>query len=115
MAHDRALSAQFLEATRNTPGLSVYGPTDVVQRVAVFSITVDGLDAAELAALLESEFGILTRSGIHCAPFAHRTIGTDQAGGTTRISFGAFNTPADVDQCAAALKALAQSHAAANA
>ena len=115
MAHDRALSAQFLEETQSIAGLRVYGPTDVTRRVAVFSVAVDGLDAAELAALLESEFAILTRPGIHCAPFAHQTIGTDADGGTTRLSFGAFNTPDDVSRCAAALAELARSHAVAGA
>lgn len=112
MAHDRELSAAFLNATHGVAGLTVYGPQDASQRVAVFSVSVEGLEPAELAALLESEFGVLTRPGIHCAPFAHKTIGTDTFGGTTRMSFGAFNTAADVDRCAAALKELAGSHAA---
>ncbi|MCB9852927.1 MAG: aminotransferase class V-fold PLP-dependent enzyme [Phycisphaerales bacterium] len=114
-AHDRALSERFLDATASISGLKVFGPNDVAQRVAVFSVAVEGLEAAELAAILESEFGILTRPGIHCAPFAHKTIGTDQCGGTTRLSFGALNTPTDIDRCVAALNELAKSQAAANA
>jgi len=60
-----------------------------------------------LAAVLETEFGILSRSGIQCAPLAHRTIGTLDDGGTTRLSFGVFNTIEDVDRCTAALRQLA--------
>lgn len=115
LEHDRTMSKTFLDATKSIAGLTVFGPTDIAQRVAVFSVAVDGLDAAELAALLESEFGILTRPGIHCAPFAHKIIGTDHVGGTTRISFGAFNTPADAERCAAALNELARSQSAASA
>lgn len=114
-AHDLELSAAFLDATKNIGGLTVFGPRDAERRVAVFSVAVDGLDAAELAALLESEFGVLTRPGIHCAPYAHQTIGTDTRGGTTRLSFGAFNTSGDVASCTAALRELAAAHTATHA
>lgn len=102
-AHDRALSARFLQQGREVPGLTVYGPKRAEDRVAVFSIRLPGLEPGELSALLETEFGILTRSGFHCAPLAHETIGTHADGGTTRLSFGAFNSPADVDYCVESL------------
>ncbi len=105
--HDLELSRGFLHASREIPGLRVFGPAEPDDRVAVFSVSVEGLEPAELAALLESEFGILTRPGIHCAPLAHRTIGTDAAGGTTRLSFGVYNTPDDVARCVDALTRLA--------
>ncbi len=113
--HDCSLSAQFLETTQKIPGLTIYGPTDVTRRVAVFSVAIDGLEPSELAALLESEFGILTRPGIHCAPFAHQALGTDVTGGTTRISFGALNTLDDVERCTTALRELAEANATAHA
>lgn len=105
--HDVELSARFIEQTRGVPRLRVYGPTTPEQRVAVFSVRVEGLEPAEASALLESEFGILTRSGLHCAPLAHQTIGTLSDGGTTRFSFGPFHTLADVDRCTEALRHLA--------
>lgn len=105
--HDLELSREFMVATREATGLRVYGPVDSADRVAVFSVAMEGLDPAELAAVLESEFGILTRPGIHCAPFAHRTIGTESSGGTTRLSFGMYNTQQDVRRCAEALTRLA--------
>jgi len=61
----------------------------------------------QLSAALETEFDILTRSGIHCAPMAHATFGTDRSGGTTRLSFGAYHSMDDVDRCGAALADLA--------
>lgn len=105
--HDRTVSARFIELTRDLPGLTVYGPTDPAERVAVFSVRISSLEPGELSALLESEFGILSRSGLHCAPLAHQAIGTYADGGTTRLSFGAFNTLEDVDRCADALRQLA--------
>lgn len=106
-AHDLALSARFLDRVADAPGLRVYGPDNPHDRVAVFSVGIEGMSSADLAASLEREFGILTRPGLHCAPFAHRTIRTDRFGGTTRLSFGAYNTLDDVDRCAGALAKLA--------
>ncbi|MEK6644479.1 MAG: aminotransferase class V-fold PLP-dependent enzyme, partial [Planctomycetota bacterium] len=106
-AHDLRLSARFLERATEIEPLHVYGPLDAARRVAVFSLRLNGLDPAELSALLDAEFGILSRSGLHCAPLAHQTIGTHETGGTTRLSFGAYNTLEDVDRCLDALAQLA--------
>lgn len=104
--HDRFLGGTFLDALAGAPGLTVFGPRDPQARVGVFSVRLDGLAPAELSTLLEAEFGILTRSGLHCAPLAHETIGTKDSGGTTRLSFGPFTTETEVRQCAAALRQL---------
>ncbi len=105
--HEVALCRRFLDGVANVEGLTLYGPRDVEQRVGVFSVRVDGLEPAELSAVLETEFGVLTRSGIHCAPWAHDTLGIHADGGATRLSFGAFTTEADVDTCVEALASVA--------
>ena len=71
-------------------------PKDVDKYAAVVSLTFDGLDAAEAAFILEDEFGIETRVGLHCAPSTHKTLGTYPAG-TVRFSFGYFNTEEETD------------------
>ncbi len=106
-AHDLALSTRFLEKAAEIEPLRVFGPRDAASRVAVFSVRMEGLEPAELSALLETEFAILSRSGLHCAPLAHQTLGTHETGGTTRLSFGAYNTLDDVDRCVHALAQLA--------
>jgi cysteine desulfurase/selenocysteine lyase len=94
--HDRELVGTFLEGINDIEGLTYYGPRGVKDRVGVFSIRVEGYDPHELSSALESSFGILTRSGIHCAPLAHEAIGTAALGGTTRLSFGPFLSMQDV-------------------
>ena len=78
LAHDRELMATFIEgiSTVEIPGLRYYGPQGVANRVGVFSVSIDGFTPADLAAILEERYGILTRSGIHCAPLIHETLGT---------------------------------------
>ncbi len=89
-------------------GLTLYGPLTVANRCGVFSIRMDGFDdPLVLAQQLESDHGLLTRPGIHCAPHAHATIGTSQLGGTTRLSLGTFTTLEDVREACAALRQVA--------
>lgn len=104
-AHDRALSARLLGGLRDIPGVSLIGPDTTEGRVGVFSLDFPGKDNAEIAARLEEDFGILTRCGLHCAPSAHRTLGTFPRG-TVRLSLGWFNTEADIDRALQAIKAL---------
>ncbi len=104
-AHDRALSARLLGGLRDVPGVSLIGPDTTEGRVGVFSLDFPGKDNAEIAARLEEDFGILTRCGLHCAPNAHRTLGTFPRG-TVRLSLGWFNTEADIDRALQAVKAL---------
>ena len=101
--HGSALCGTFIDGISDVEGLSYFGPRGVKNRLGVFSVAVEGLDPHELAAVLESNYGILTRSGIHCAPLAHQAIGTAAAGGTTRLSFGPFLSEQDVQFAADAL------------
>lgn len=90
-------------------GLRLLGPaSDPRERVGTFSLIHERLDSSEIAAMLETHFGVLTRAGIHCAPRAHATMGSlDHAGGrgAVRLSVGPFVTTDDV---AFAIDALAQ-------
>jgi cysteine desulfurase/selenocysteine lyase len=105
--HDRELVGTFLEGIGDIEGLTYYGPRGVKDRVGVFSVRVDGYDPHELSSALESSFGILTRSGIHCAPLAHEAIGTAALGGTTRLSFGPFLSMQDVSFASDAIAEIA--------
>lgn len=107
-AHEMELCARMMEGL-DTIGVAWFGPRMVERRVGVFSVRVAGWSPAALSARLESQFGLLTRSGLHCAPFAHKQIGTDTRGGTTRFSLGPLLSAADVDAAVAGLAALLNS------
>jgi cysteine desulfurase/selenocysteine lyase len=111
-ARDRDLTRAFLEGISDIEGLTYYGPHGVRDRIGVFSVRVEGYEPHELSAVLESSFGILTRSGIHCAPLAHAAIGTAELGGTTRLSFGPFLSVQDVAYATDALAQIASARVA---
>lgn len=115
-AHERALCARMLEHLSQAdrfPGLTLFGPKTIDHRCGVFSIRIEGYDHPQtLSDVLEQRYGILTRSGIHCAPLAHQTFNTHQLGGMTRLSFGPFITLADVDFACNALSTICHEFAA---
>ena len=106
-AHDMYLSGLFLELTDGVERLALYGPRDLEHRAGIFSVNVDGMAPGELAAMIEADFGVCTRPGVHCAPLAHKTIGTHPTG-TCRLSFGPFTTDEHVSAAADALAKIAQ-------
>ena len=93
---------QRLDPEENFIRLAGKKSTD--ERCAVVSVQILGADMAQAAWELDSRYGIMTRVGLHCAPAAHKTLGTYPAG-TIRFSFGPENTEAEAD---AALGALAE-------
>lgn len=103
--HELALTARLLDGLRvleNQGIIRVIGRRDCENRTGVVSIQTLNMDIAQAAYLLDSRFGIMTRVGLHCAPSAHKVLGTYPTG-TLRFSLGYSNTEADVD---AALRAL---------
>jgi len=110
-AHERELICTFLEGIGQVEGLSYFGPRGVAHRVGVFSVRIEGLEPYELAGILESTYGILTRPGLHCAPLIHKTMGTLEGGGTARLSFGPFLSAQDVNYAADALAEIAMNRA----
>jgi cysteine desulfurase family protein len=104
--HELALLERVLPALRAVPGAVVHGPDDLRQRVAVVSFNLEHRDGAHLGFELDRDCGIAVRVGLHCAPEAHRALGTFPQG-TVRASFGPFSTAADADALVAAVSGLA--------
>ncbi|SFI22124.1 cysteine desulfurase family protein [Tindallia magadiensis] len=87
-------------------GVKLYGPEDVRQQGAVQLFTLRDLDQTQLNYLLDQLYGISARAGLHCAPLAHKTLGTYPAG-AIRFSPGYFTTREEIDQALAAVQQLA--------
>ncbi len=95
--HAVQLTGRLCEGLATVRGAQVYGPADPQKRVGVVSMTLDGYSPQELAAILESNYRIQVRAGIHCAPLMHRALGTLGAGGTVRFSLGPFTNVEEID------------------
>ena len=100
--HELALTQSFLEGLQSIDGINIVGKQNIQDRTAVVSITIDGMDPASIAYELESNYHIMTRVGLHCAPRAHQTLETYPEG-TVRFSFGYANTHEDVETALSAL------------
>ena len=103
---ESALTVRFLRGVKSLTGVRIVGPLSPKKRVGVVSLDFIGRDNAEIAFALEQEYGILTRCGLHCAPNAHKALGTFPQG-TVRFSFGWATTKEEIDAAIKAVKELA--------
>lgn len=102
-AHEENLAKYFIEELKKIDLVKIYGPKDYSRRAPVVSINIGEEDSSEVGYILNSVFEICTRPGLHCAPLAHKTIGTFEQG-TVRFSIGLFNTVEDIDASITAIK-----------
>lgn len=104
--HEIDLKNAFVDGLKGLDQVKIYGPLDERQG-AVIALNVRGMDSSEVAYILDQDYEICTRPGLHCAPLAHQTLGTTDSG-AVRFSFGYFNTMDEVDKAVEAIKAIAK-------
>ena len=105
-AHELGLCKMACDGLKEISGVRIYGADFEEPRGAVLSFNIDGLPPAEGATALYTEFAIVVRQGLHCAPYAHKAMGTFPEG-TIRVSTGAFNTEDDIRSLLEAVRLLA--------
>jgi cysteine desulfurase / selenocysteine lyase len=105
-AHEHSLLQRLRSALYGVDSIRVYGPTSGVACVPLLSLAVSGLTSAEVARVLDREFDIAVRAGLHCAPEAHRVAGTLETG-LVRLSIGHATTENDIDRAVQALQEIA--------
>jgi cysteine desulfurase / selenocysteine lyase len=96
-ARESQLRDRLARGLAELPGLRLFGPQPGERSVPVLSLSVKGRSPADLALELGRR-GVAVRPGLHCAPAAHRVLGTIESGGTLRLSPGFFTTDAEVDE-----------------
>jgi len=100
---DRAF--QLLDGLEGLPGVRVVGPRRDRRQTPVVSVDLPGRDNGEIAGELDARYGVKTRCGLHCAPVAHKTLGTFPQG-TIRFVPGPFTTEEEIDRAIRALTLL---------
>lgn len=105
-ATERQLTDALISGLAAIDGVKLFGPPPGEPRAAVVSFTVGSLDSGEVAHRLDREHAIAARAGLHCAPWAHQTLGTLTTG-TVRFSPGCFTTAADITAVLEAVNSIA--------
>lgn len=105
--HEESLARYFIEELRQIEYVKIYGPEDFSKRVPVISINIGEEDSSEVGYIMDEAFGIGTRPGLHCAPLAHKTIGSFEQG-TVRFSIGPFTERKDIEKAIEAVREIAK-------
>jgi cysteine desulfurase/selenocysteine lyase len=96
--HEMALWTRLRDGLRDVDGVTLYCADDVPgkQRISVLSFNVDGLEAMDTGTMLDVDYNIACRTGLHCTPMVHEHLGTDRIHGAVRFGIGPFNTEAHI-------------------
>jgi len=104
--HEEELTRHFIEGVKDIEGIKLYGPLTKNQ-APVIALNLEDLDSSELSYILDEEYDIAVRPGLHCAPLAHKTLNTLNQG-AVRFSFGMFNKHEEVELAIKALDEIAR-------
>jgi cysteine desulfurase / selenocysteine lyase len=108
--YESNLTEKVIKGLEEIPRIKLYGSENKEERIATLSFNIAQLSPSNVSFYLEKEFGILCRPGLHCAPSAHKTMGTFPEG-TVRFSLSYFNTEEEVDGAIDALNSIAKEKA----
>ena len=111
LEHDGLLLELLLARLGRDERFTIYGPCEAAGQTGVVSLNIAGFSPSSVGEALDREYGIQARVGLHCAPRAHKTIGTFPAG-TVRLSWGVFTSERDILRACRALKRIADAEGA---
>ena len=103
-----SLAKVFYEGIRDIPKIKIYGDFNSFYRSPIVTINLEGVPSSDLAEVLSFDYGIATRSGIHCAPLMHNDFKTNESG-MVRFSFSHYNTMEEILKTIEILKNISQS------
>lgn len=104
--HEQKLTKLMIDELLGVDNVILYGPLSTDKQIGILLINILGKDPLEVAGILDEQYGIGVRPGLHCAPYAHETVGTGSMGGV-RFSIGYFNTEEDIKAAILAVKEIA--------
>jgi cysteine desulfurase family protein len=109
--HEMALWTRLRDGLKPIEGVTLYCAEDVPgkERISVLSFNVDGLEAMDTGTMLDVDYNIACRTGLHCTPAVHEHLGTDKIHGAVRFGIGVFNTVEHIDAAIHAVKEIAAS------
>lgn len=105
--HEKDLTKYMLKELKEIKNVKIYGTQNAESQASVISLNIGSLDSSEVSYILDQAFDIAVRAGLHCAPLAHKTLGTIEQG-TLRFSIGYFNTKDDIDKAIEAIRKISK-------
>jgi len=109
--HEMRLMRRLVGAMREIPGVSLYCQDRLDDHIAVLAFNVDGFDAGNTGTILDVDYDIACRTGLHCAPRVHEQLGIDTIHGAVRFGIGPFNTDDHITTAIGAVREIAAAHA----
>lgn len=105
--HEMKLTTMLRDGLKDTEGVTLYCQDDLTDHIGIFLFNVAGFESLNVGTLLDVDYNIACRTGLHCAPLIHVHIGTADIHGAVRLGVGPFNTEADVKTTIDAVKEIA--------
>jgi cysteine desulfurase / selenocysteine lyase len=104
---EMSLTERLTDGLKKIPKVIVYGPQEAKKQIATLSFNIQDVSPSQVGLVLDERFGILCRVGLHCAPSAHKTIGTFPEG-TVRFGLSYLNTEEEIDLTVQAVRSIAE-------
>jgi cysteine desulfurase family protein len=105
--HEMKLTRMLRDGLQDVEGLTLYCLDDLTNHIGIFLFNVDGFEALNVGTLLDVDYNIASRTGLHCAPLIHEHLGTTEIHGAVRFGIGPFNTEEHIDTAIEAVKEIA--------
>ncbi len=106
--HEMKLLHMLRDGLREIDGVTLYCQDNLDNHVGILTFNVEGLEAGDTGTMLDVDYNIATRTGLHCAPLVHKQLGTDKIHGSVRFGIGPFNTQEDIESAIRAVGDIAR-------
>ena len=106
--HEMKLTTLLRDGLKSMEGVTLYCQDDLRNHISILLFNVEGLEALNTGTILDVDYNIACRTGLHCAPLVHKQLGTDKIHGAVRFGVGPFNTEDDITTAVEAVKEIAQ-------
>ncbi len=107
-AHEMKLTEMLVRGLKEIDGVTLYCQDDLTDHISVIAFNIDGMEAQDVGIMLDVEYNIACRTGLHCAPLVHEQLGTDRIKGAVRFGIGPFNTEEHIQTAIQAVREIAE-------
>jgi cysteine desulfurase/selenocysteine lyase len=107
-SHELKLARKLVEGFKEIEGLKLYCVDSLENHLSTVSVNIEDMEAGAVGIMLDGDYNIATRTGLHCAPLVHKQLGTIDIHGSVRFSIGIFNTESHIEAAIQAMTEIAE-------